>query len=68
MCTGKIAASESDVFGFQSYHFSIAVAARDPERIRLAFIEDSDGSSVQQDGYAQGIKSLTIVSYEELHR
>ena len=47
---------------------SIAVAARDPERIRSAFIEDSDGSSVQQDGYAQGIKSLTIVSYEELHR
>lgn len=47
---------------------AIAVAARDPEGMRAAFSEVSGASSVQPDGYDLNVKSLTVVSYEELHR
>lgn len=47
---------------------SIALVARDPALYRAAFIEDSGASSVQPDGYALGVKSLNVVSNEELNR
>ena len=46
---------------------SIAVVAREPEVYRAAFIEETGASGVQAGGYALGVKTLTVVSDEELN-